>query len=139
VEWWQIVLLSIASTLLVLVLSAFVIWRMASGRTKRLARRIGALSWRAKFDLAKSLMTDNRIPPPVRLIVLLLVLYLALPLDLVPDFIPVVGQLDDILVVVIGIALLVRFIPGKVLDQHLSDLEPAIEPASAGQTPHQLQ
>jgi hypothetical protein len=70
-----------------IIVSAVLVWRMATGRTKRIARRISALSWRAKLDLAKRLVVDDRIPPPVRMIVPLLVLYLALPLDLIPDFI----------------------------------------------------
>lgn len=134
-EWWQIALLVAFGSIALIIVSAVLVWRMATGRTKRLARRIGALSWRAKLDLAKRLVVDDRIPPPVRMIVPLLVLYLALPLDLIPDFIPVIGQLDDILVVVIGIALLVRFVPVGVLDQHLSELEPAIEPSGTRQLP----
>jgi uncharacterized membrane protein YkvA (DUF1232 family) len=127
--WWQVALLAVVVTVVVLLVSALLVWRLTSGRTKRLARRIGSLSWRAKFDLAKRLWTDDRIPLPIRSILPLLVLYLALPLDLIPDFIPVIGQLDDVLVVVIGLALLVRFVPAHLLDQHLSDLEPAIEGA----------
>ncbi len=134
-EWWLIALLAVVGVIALVLVSAFVVWRMATGRTKRLARRVGALSWRAKLDLARRLMVDNRIPAPVRLIVPLLVLYLALPLDLIPDFIPVIGQLDDILVIVIGIAMLARFVPSKVLDQHLSELEPGIDVQALSERP----
>lgn len=137
-EWWHLTLLILVSVLAILALlmvSAFVVWRMASKRTKRLAGRVRGLSWRAKIDLAKRLLVDDRIPAPVRLIVPLLVLYLALPLDLIPDFIPVIGQLDDILVVAIGVALLVRYVPERVLDQHLAELEPAIEGHATEQLP----
>ena len=80
-EWWLIALLVSLVVLALLAGGAFLIWRLATGRTKRLARRVGALSWRAKLELAKRLMVDNRIPAPIRVIVPLLVLYLALPLD----------------------------------------------------------
>jgi uncharacterized membrane protein YkvA (DUF1232 family) len=132
-EWWQVALLVVLSSIAVLIVSALLVWRMASGRTKRFARRIDALSWRAKLDLAKRLLVDNRIPAPVRIIMPLLVFYLALPLDLVPDFIPVIGRLDDILVVVVGVAMLVHFVPVRVLDQHLAELESAIEPRAREQ------
>ena len=137
-DWWHLALLILVGALAilaVLAVSAFLVWRMASRRTKRLARRVRGLSWRAKIDLAKRLLVDDRIPAPVRLVVPLLVLYLALPLDLIPDFIPVIGQLDDILVVAIGVALLARYVPERVLDQHLAELEPAVEARATEQLP----
>ncbi len=130
-EWWLVALLTVLAVVLILVVAALAVWWIASQRTKRLATRIGALPWRSKFALAKNLWADERIPLAVRLIVPILVLYLAMPLDLIPDFIPVIGQLDDILAIIVGVALLVRFIPEAVLDQHLSELEPAIELSNA--------
>ena len=67
--------------------------------------------------------SDERIPALLRLIPPVLVLYLALPIDLIPDFIPVIGQIDDILVVAVGVALLVRLAPMRVFDEHLLELE----------------
>ncbi|HKD33365.1 MAG TPA: DUF1232 domain-containing protein, partial [Gaiellaceae bacterium] len=45
------------------------------------------------------LMRDPRVPRRRKLLLAALVGYLALPFDLVPDFIPVAGQLDDVLIV----------------------------------------
>jgi len=45
-----------------------------------------------------------------------LVLYVAMPLDIVPDFIPVVGYLDDMLIVMIGAELLLRSIPRYIIE-----------------------
>lgn len=53
--------------------------------------------------LVKRLLSDRRVPRRSKLALWLTLGYLASPLDLVPDFIPVVGQLDDALVV--GLAL----------------------------------
>lgn len=124
-EWWQILLLAMAVALLVIVAGGLLLWRLLSNRTKRLARRIGALPARRKLRLARALMTDPRIPLAVRLVPPLLVLYLSLPLDIVPDVIPVLGQLDDIVAVVIAVALLVRFTPLRVLEEHLAEQEAA--------------
>jgi uncharacterized membrane protein YkvA (DUF1232 family) len=56
-------------------------------------------------------------------IALALVLYLAMPLDLIPDFIPVIGHLDDLLIVLIGAGLLLRSIPRYVIEEHVSRYE----------------
>jgi uncharacterized membrane protein YkvA (DUF1232 family) len=49
--------------------------------------------------LVSRLMADGRVPRRRKLLFVALLAYLALPFDLVPDFIPVAGQLDDVLVV----------------------------------------
>jgi uncharacterized membrane protein YkvA (DUF1232 family) len=69
------------------------------------------------------LLTDSGLPRPAKLALAAAVLYLASPLDLIPDFIPFVGYLDDVLVaavVVDGIlnyvdrALIVKHWPGSI-------------------------
>jgi uncharacterized membrane protein YkvA (DUF1232 family) len=49
--------------------------------------------------LFSRLLRDERLPWRKRLLVALLIPYLAMPFDLVPDFVPVVGQLDDAILV----------------------------------------
>jgi uncharacterized membrane protein YkvA (DUF1232 family) len=46
-----------------------------------------------------------------------------MPIDIIPDFIPVVGYLDDVLVVLVAAGLLVRFAPSDVLKELVSQLE----------------
>jgi uncharacterized membrane protein YkvA (DUF1232 family) len=48
-----------------------------------------------------------------------------MPLDIIPDFIPVIGHLDDVLVLLVGVAVLLRFTPRAVLEEHLARLEAA--------------
>jgi uncharacterized membrane protein YkvA (DUF1232 family) len=60
------------------------------------------------FVLARRLLRDPRVPRGRKLLLLGLVGYLALPFDLVPDFIPVLGQLDDALLVVLVLRRFVR-------------------------------
>lgn len=57
---------------------------------------------------------DQRVPWPAKIIALLVVAYLLSPLDLIPDFIPVLGYLDDIVIVPLGIALAIRCIPADI-------------------------
>jgi uncharacterized membrane protein YkvA (DUF1232 family) len=58
--------------------------------------------------LLARLARDPRVPRRRKLLLLALVAYLALPFDLVPDFIPVAGQLDDAILVVLVLRHLVR-------------------------------
>ncbi len=60
---------------------------------------------------------DPRTPWYARAWLALVLGYLASPIDLIPDFIPVIGHLDDLLLVPAGLALAVRMIPGEVLDE----------------------
>lgn len=48
--------------------------------------------------LLHRLVRDERVPRRRKIVLLVLLAYLAVPIDLVPDFIPVIGQLDDVLV-----------------------------------------
>jgi uncharacterized membrane protein YkvA (DUF1232 family) len=134
-EWWQVLLIVIGSAALSLAVAAFIIWRTLTGTTRRLAARVQRLPWHAKLDLAKAMLADERVPLPVRAMPLVLIAYLSLPLDLVPDFVPVIGQIDDILVVAVGAGLMLRLTPVKVLEGHIAALEQrspsAQEPASS--------
>jgi uncharacterized membrane protein YkvA (DUF1232 family) len=58
--------------------------------------------------LFRRVLRDPRVPRLRKLLLALLVGYLAFPLDLVPDFIPVAGQLDDAIVVAAMLRLVVR-------------------------------
>ncbi len=58
---------------------------------------------------------DARTPWYARLVVALVVAYLFSPIDLIPDFIPVLGYLDDLLLVPLGITLALRLIPPQVM------------------------
>ncbi|MSQ61457.1 MAG: DUF1232 domain-containing protein [Dehalococcoidia bacterium] len=92
---------------------------------RELLERIERLSWLARGRLARGLAGDSRIPLAVRLIPPLLMLYLLMPFDIIPDFIPVLGQLDDVIVLFIGVVALLRFVPRGVLEERLFALEQA--------------
>ena len=58
--------------------------------------------------LVQRLMRDPRVPRRRKLALVLLAAYLVLPFDLVPDFIPVAGQLDDAILVALVLRSVVR-------------------------------
>lgn len=57
---------------------------------------------------------DSRTPWAVRLLAVGIAAYAFSPIDLIPDFIPVLGYLDDLLVVPLGLMLVLRLIPAEV-------------------------
>lgn len=58
---------------------------------------------------------DPRVPLHARLLAVLVVGYALSPVDLIPDFIPVLGYLDDLVLLPLGIALTIELIPAEVL------------------------
>jgi len=60
---------------------------------------------------------DPRTPWYAKLLVAAIVAYALSPIDLIPDFIPVLGQLDDLLLLPLGIALAIRLVPRTVLEE----------------------
>ena len=60
---------------------------------------------------------DPRVPRLAKLVAACVLAYALSPIDLVPDFIPVLGHLDDIILVPAGIALAFKLIPRDVLEE----------------------
>ena len=61
------------------------------------------------------LARDPRLSTPLRLLALAVAAYALSPIDLIPDFIPVLGYLDDLLIVPLGLALILRLAPQPLL------------------------
>ena len=123
-----IVLTACLALVVVLALAALLLlWRrrdaLRDSETGRLVRRAAALPLRRKLRLARALLADRRVPLLARAILPALVLYLAMPLDLIPDFIPVIGYLDDVLIVLAAAWLFLRLVPAGVLEGHVAALE----------------
>lgn len=57
---------------------------------------------------------DPRVPWYIKIILILFLGYILSPIDLIPDFIPIVGYLDDFILVTLGIPLLCRIIPKEI-------------------------
>jgi uncharacterized membrane protein YkvA (DUF1232 family) len=123
VDAWLWALVGLLAALLLLAIAAWWLLRRLPAQTRALARRIARLPWRAKGTLALALLRDRRLPLRVRLVIPAVVLYLALPLDIIPDFIPVLGQLDDVFIVLVAVALLLRSLPEGLLEEQILRIE----------------
>jgi uncharacterized membrane protein YkvA (DUF1232 family) len=103
-SWWGWLLIGLG--VVVAVWAAFVFWLVAAGRRKD-ARALATFIPDCVV-LVTRLARDPRVPRRRKFLLLGLAGYLALPFDLVPDFIPVAGQLDDAIIVALVLRHFVR-------------------------------
>jgi len=60
---------------------------------------------------------DSRVPWYAKLFIVIVVGYAFSPIDLIPDFIPILGYLDDIVLIPVGIGLAIKMLPPHVMDE----------------------
>ena len=77
--------------------------------------RIAAESFRREVRVYQLVLQDTRVPKRAKWLLGLAVGYALSPIDLIPDFIPVIGHLDDVLIVPALIWLAKRSIPPEVI------------------------
>ncbi len=82
------------------------------------------ISWKAKSKRLKSQVyavylasKDPRTPWYAKILAALIIGYALSPIDLIPDFIPALGYLDDLILIPLGIALLIKIIPKDILEE----------------------
>jgi uncharacterized membrane protein YkvA (DUF1232 family) len=95
VQWWQWLLISLG--VILVTYASFLTWLVLRGRHED-ARALATFIPDC-IVLVTRLARDPRVPRRRKLLLIALVAYLSLPFDLVPDFIPVAGQLDDAIIV----------------------------------------
>jgi uncharacterized membrane protein YkvA (DUF1232 family) len=110
-EWLLLVAVVVAAVYAVAVIALAVAGRDADARA--LARFVPDC-----VVLFKRLLGDPRVDWWRKALLLVVLAYLVSPIDLVPDFIPVAGQLDDVIVVVIGLRVLLRGSGPRLLAEH---------------------
>ena len=95
-------------------------------------------TWRERAKLLKRELfalllayRDPRTPWYARLLIVCLLAYAFSPLDLIPDFIPVLGYLDDLILLPLGILLAIKLIPPEVM----AESRARVESQSQGQRP----
>jgi uncharacterized membrane protein YkvA (DUF1232 family) len=63
-------------------------------------------------------MQDPRVPWYAKLLTLLVIAYVISPVDIIPDFIPVLGLLDEVILVPIALALIIKLVPEEVIREY---------------------
>lgn len=89
------------------------------------------LRTRRKLTFFRLGLMDKRVPLYVKAIPVLLVPYLASPIDLIPDFIPVLGYLDDVAIVLLALALMMKLTPRAVVLDLIQQAEAADVPETS--------
>jgi uncharacterized membrane protein YkvA (DUF1232 family) len=114
VSWLQWLLLVAACVLVIYVVLAIVL--IAAGRWQAARDVAGFIS--DCVVLLRRLLRDPRVPRRRKLLVGALVGYVVFPIDLIPDFIPVAGHLDDAVVVALALRHLLRAGGPDLLREH---------------------
>ncbi len=115
--WWGWLLVALGAFLAL----AAITFRLL--RMSRRGRRFLSLSTRGKLAFGHALLSDPDVPITAKIALIVLVGYLAMPFDLIPDFIPVIGQLDDALVIFVAIGLLIVAVPRAQFEAALRQSE----------------
>ena len=117
-EWWQIVAGAIGGLVMLWLVLIAVLWRLSHREGEKIglvdALRLGPDVLR----LTRRLVADSTVPRGVRLWLLVLLVYLLSPIDLVPDFIPVVGYADDAIIVALVLRFATRHAGAAAIERH---------------------
>jgi uncharacterized membrane protein YkvA (DUF1232 family) len=103
--WWD-ALIGVACALLVawiVLISVLAVARPTGGLLREALRVLPDV-----LRLIRRLAADETLPRGIRVRLALLLVYLAIPIDLVPDFIPVLGYADDVIIVTLVMRSVVR-------------------------------
>jgi|SRR5436305_2840905 len=132
-RWIELLLLSlgilVASWILLIVLAR----RLPAGLAKDLANFLPACA-----TTLNRLRKDPRVPRSAKIAVVVAAVWVISPIDLIPEFLPVIGPLDDVVVVVLALRFAARRVPREAieeawpLERRLLDrlLGPAVSPPS---------
>lgn len=107
-HWWMLL------PLIPLLGLVFIGFKVA--RVRRRVRPFMRLSHRERRAFARLVLRDRSLPLLPRVLVALAAAYLALPIDLIPDFIPILGHGDDFVVATVLGALIVRALSPEQFD-----------------------
>ena len=114
-SWWQVLGALLGGVVVLWVALVVALW-LTKPDELRLRDAMRLLPYLVR--LLRRLAADRSLPRGVRVRLWLLLGYLALPIDLVPDFIPVIGYADDAAIVAIALRSVTRRAGAEALDRH---------------------
>jgi uncharacterized membrane protein YkvA (DUF1232 family) len=86
---------------------------MAFERTRQIVK-----SFKREITVYRGVLRDERTPPRAKLFLSLAIGYMCMPFDLIPDFVPVIGHLDDAIIVPALVIMALRSLPADLIWEH---------------------
>lgn len=117
-EWWEVLLGVFAGLAGVYLILLLALWIYARRHPETVGMKDTLRLLPDLLRVLRRLAADNTVPPGVRIKLSLLLAYLLLPLDLVPDFLPVIGYADDVIIVALVLRSVVRSAGPEPLRRH---------------------
>ena len=117
-------LISALAAALLAIYALFVLGLLLAGRRNQARALAGFIP--DCIVLFRRLLGDERVHRSRKLSLVLLLGYLALPIDLIPDFIPVAGQLDDAILIAAGLRFALRGGGPALLEEHWPGPDPGL-------------
>jgi uncharacterized membrane protein YkvA (DUF1232 family) len=97
------------------------------GRLSKLFRRANTARLAAQLLALWKLFRHAETPWAAKIVAVAVVAYAVSPIDLIPDFLPLVGLLDDMIVLPLGIALVIKLTPRHLWQARLAEAEQGVE------------
>lgn len=116
--WWQILIGTLAGLLILWLVMVGLLWRAQRQQPDKTRLREALRLIPDVVRLLRRLAADRTLPRGVRIRLWLLLIYLVSPIDLIPDFIPVLGYADDAIIVALAIRSISRRAGPEALQRH---------------------
>lgn len=117
-EWWEILPAILAGVAAVYVVLLAGLWVYARRHPETVGMKDALRLLPDLLRVIRRLTADKTVPPGVRVKLILLLAYLLSPLDFVPDFLPVIGYADDVIIVVLVLRSAIRSAGPEPLRRH---------------------
>jgi uncharacterized membrane protein YkvA (DUF1232 family) len=108
----RLLVIAVAVVLASWLVLIFLATRLPEGLAKDLAAFLPSC-----VTLLRRLRTDPRVPRRAKLVLVCVAIYVVLPIDLIPDFVPVIGVLDDAVIVALALRYAGRQVPRSVISE----------------------
>ena len=116
--WWHILVAVVTGLLVVYLVLIVILWRAQRRQPDPSGLRDTLRLLPDVLRLLRRLAGDPDVPRGVRIRLILLIAYLVSPVDLIPDFIPVIGYADDALLVAITLRSTIRHAGSEAIERH---------------------
>jgi uncharacterized membrane protein YkvA (DUF1232 family) len=118
VEWWEILVPVVAAVALLYAVLLSSLWLYARRNPDTVGMTEALRLLPDLLRVLRRLIADSTVNPAVRIKLVLLLAYLLSPLDLVPDFVPVIGYADDVVIVAVVLRSVIRSAGPEPLRRH---------------------